>query len=202
MGKFTAYHGPKSCFTESILKNNFVIKKPKKKDNHWLGHGVYFFDEYELAHWWAETKTAVQNKKYSRDDKACVIEAEILYGKSIDLDTIKGRNSFFSFWKQYEKEIVKKGIVLDFSMGDEDDRIIQERKRCFALDCFKKEKKIDVLIYTFTRKDPVYEKSKYNLKVASDLGLEYKEKQICVSDPARIMNRKDVTYNDYQEVII
>ena len=62
-----------------------------------------FFDEYELAHWWAETKTAVQNKKYSRDDKACVIEAEILYGKSIDLDTIKGRNSFFSFWKQYEK---------------------------------------------------------------------------------------------------
>ena len=74
-----------------------LLKNLKKKDNHWLGHGVYFFDEYELAHWWAETKTAVQNKKYSRDDKACVIEAEILYGKSIDLDTIKGRNSFFFF---------------------------------------------------------------------------------------------------------
>lgn len=105
MGKFTAYHGTKSCFTESILKNNFVIKKPKKKDNHWLGHGVYFFDEYELAHWWAETKTAVQNKKYSRDDKACVIEAEILYGKSIDLDTIKGRIVSFLFGNNMKRKL-------------------------------------------------------------------------------------------------
>ncbi|HBA68216.1 MAG TPA: hypothetical protein DCZ40_02535, partial [Lachnospiraceae bacterium] len=93
-------------------------------------------------------------------------------------------------------------IVLDFATGEKNSKIIQERKRCFALDCFKKEKKIDIIVYTFTRQDPVYETSKYNLRVANDLGLEYREKQICVSNPANIMKRKDVTYNDYREVII
>lgn len=202
MGKIIAYHGTKSCFVESILNDNFKIKQPKKKDNHWLGHGVYFFSEYELAHWWAETKVTVHNKKYKYCDTASVIEAEIKYKKSIDLDTAIGRNSFFSFWEQYEKEMIRKGIVLDFATGEKNSKIIQERKRCFALDCFKKEKKIDIIVYTFTRQDPVYETSKYNLRVANDLGLEYREKQICVSNPANIMKRKDVTYNDYREVII
>lgn len=202
MGNITAYHGTKSCFKDAILKKNFRVKEPHKKDNHWLGHGVYFFDEYELAYWWAETKVTVHNQKYGENNSASVIEAYIVYNKCVDLDTFKGRNIFFLFWQQYEKKLVRKGIVLDFAAGEKDSRLIQERKRCFALDCFKKEMGIDVLIYTFTRKDPSYEKSKHNLKIASAFGMEYKEKQICVTAPENIIKRRDVTYNNYQEVII
>lgn len=202
MGNITAYHGTKSCCVNGILKENFSVKKPKKNDNHWLGHGVYFFEEYELAYWWAKTKVLAHNRKYGESNYASVIEAEIIYDRCVDLDTYNGRNIFFSFWQKYERKLVKEGIVLDFSMGEADKQLVQQRKRCFALDCFKKEMGVDVLIYSFTKKDPAYERSKYNFKLADIFGLDFRERQICVTMPENIMKRRDVTYNDYQEVII
>lgn len=56
MQKIIGYHGTKAKNVNPILKNGFIIAPKKDGDNHWLGHGIYFYSDYELADWWARTK--------------------------------------------------------------------------------------------------------------------------------------------------
>ena len=67
----------------------------------------------------------------------------------------------------------------------------------------KENKNIDVIIYTFSKRDPAYAASKYHISKLGRLGLFYNEKQICVTDCNSIKERT-IVGNDLSldEVIV
>ena len=137
MKKIMGYHGTKKKFINSIVSDNFKLEEERKTDNHWLGHGIYFFSDYELAEWWAETKVNAQNRKYGNNDQPGVIKAKICANNIMDLDNPSQLDKFVDFCEEIEQQLIKKGIVLDFTNNlnlHEDSGIILERKRCFFMD--------------------------------------------------------------------
>ncbi len=200
------FHGTKSSSANSIISNNFRIQKPKNTDNHWLGHGIYFYEDYELAEWWAESKIQAHIKKYNIKDTSEVIKAKIVANNIIDLDKPFELKRFSVYCEDIQKDFVRRGIVLDFVMGDNTEKgqmKAAERRRCFLLDNYKNSKNIDVIIYTFTKSNPSYATSKYR-KVLEDIGMHFNEKQICVTSVETIVKRccmKKVN-EEFDEVII
>jgi len=49
----TGYHGTSSNYAESIEKHGLDPDKTHTRPDHWLGQGVYFFEDSDLAKWWA-----------------------------------------------------------------------------------------------------------------------------------------------------
>ena len=204
--KIVGYHGTKSENVDSILKEGFKIKKSKKGDNHWLGHGIYFYSDYELADWWAQTKVKKHNQKYGENNVAAVIRAVIKADNILDLDSPFALKKFKEYQEELEKQIVEQGIVLDFTQGKGK---ISERIRCFWLDAVKQEYNIQVIIYTFTQNNPSYVDSKYHIYSQdgyslNSMGLAYHEKQICVTENALIVNVNSIDNSgeEFDEVII
>lgn len=204
MQKIIGYHGTKERFADSIINDGFKIAKRKENDDHWLGHGIYFYSDYELAEWWGRTKVNRQNEKYGHDDKPVVIKG-IIKGDTVwDLDRPFMLRKFKECQKNLEKEFIREGIKLDFSKGDTSKKI-----RCFWMDAVKKAHNINVIIYTFTRDNPSYVESKYHVNSREEfslrnLGLTYHEKQICVTDDRFIVDKSIVngSVKEFDEVII
>lgn len=204
MQKIIGYHGTKKRYADLIIKDGFKITEKKPGDNHWLGHGIYFYSDYELAEWWGKKKVEKQNKKYQNNDSPIVVKAVIEGNNVWDLDQPLRLQEFIKCQKELEGRLVKDGVVLDFSKGDSSAKL-----RCFWMDCVKEEKDIHVLIYTFSKNNPSYIDREYcpdtneefSLK---NLGLEYHEKQICVSDNRFIVDKKIVKsgVEEFDEVIV
>jgi len=205
VSELVGYHGTKSSNISDIISNNFKEPIVAKNNDHWLGHGIYFFSDYELAEWWAKIKVNKHNKKYNTKDKASVIKAEIQADQIVDLDNPFKMNDFIDFCQVFQEEIVKKGIILDFTSENKRNNSpekISKRKRCFFLDVYKKDKSIEVIIYTFSKTNPSYASSKYHRSLFKELGFHYNEKQICVSEPGNIRKRIEIKVDlDSEEVI-
>lgn len=76
--EFNAYHGTDQKCLHNITIDGF---KCKENDEHWLGNGIYFFIEYDLAKWWA----LIKHSKFGNNvDTPVVIEVEL----SCDSDDI------------------------------------------------------------------------------------------------------------------
>lgn len=206
MQKIVGYHGTKVRNVDSILKDGFKIATPQNGDNHWLGHGIYFYSDYELASWWAKTKVNKHNAKYGEDDVAIVLRAVIEADNVLDLDSPFALKQFAEYQKELEEQFVEQGIVLDFSKGIGKPF---ERIRCFWMDAVKEAYNIQVIIYTFTRKNPSYVDSKYHINTEGEyslanMGLAYHEKQICVTENCFIVDiiSIDDYVEEFDEVII
>ncbi len=59
--KELGYHGICSKYQYSIETEGFDPDKSKYRDDHWLGQGIYFFDDYEKSLWWAKTTSSQNN---------------------------------------------------------------------------------------------------------------------------------------------
>lgn len=204
MQKIIGYHGTKERFANSIINDGFKIANKKVNDNHWLGHGIYFYSDYELAEWWGRTKVNRQNEKYGLDDTPIVIKGVIEGDTVWDLDRPFMLRKFKECQKELEQEFIKAGVKLDFSKGDTSEKI-----RCFWMDTVKEAHNISVIIYTFTRDNPSYVESKYHVNRREEfslrnLGLTYHEKQICVTDNRFIVDKSIVngSVEEFDEVII
>ena len=204
MQKIIGYHGTKERFAASIINNGFKIAIRKENDNHWLGHGIYFYSDYDLAVWWGRTKVNRQKEKYGYNDTAIVIKGVIEGDTVWDLDRPSMLRKFKECQKELEQEFVKTGIKLDFSKDD-----TQMKMRCFWMDAVKEAYNISVIIYTFTRDNPSYVESKYHVNSREEfslrnLGLTYHEKQICVTDDRFIVDKSIVngSMEEFDEVII
>ncbi|MBE5888888.1 MAG: hypothetical protein E7283_08700 [Lachnospiraceae bacterium] len=204
--KIVGYHGTKVRNVDSILKDGFKIATPKEGDNHWLGHGIYFYSDYELANWWAKTKVSKHNDKYGENDVATVLRAIIEAESVWDLDSPFVLKQFKECQKELEEQFVEQGVVLDFSQGRGKP---SERIRCFWMDAVKQAHNIQVIIYTFTRNNPSYVDSKYHIHSEDEyplasMGLAYHEKQICVTENSFIVdiNSIDDYVEEFDEVII
>lgn len=105
------YHGTCSKHKDSIESNGFDPAKCNYRADHWLGQGVYFFDDYEKALWWSAT-AVLHNNDFGRVIFRATIEApdeEVL-----DLDDNKQLDAFFAEIIQCIDEIKK--IVLEICL--------------------------------------------------------------------------------------
>ncbi len=70
----TAYHGTRQDRGEIALREQ--VLHPTRNSYDWLGHGVYFWENYSRAHQWAEEKYGGQG---------VVIRTRVLLGHCVDL---------------------------------------------------------------------------------------------------------------------
>jgi hypothetical protein len=48
------FHGTEYRNLNKIISNEFI---PYKRLDHWLGQGIYFYENFDLAKWWVSKKT-------------------------------------------------------------------------------------------------------------------------------------------------
>lgn len=71
----TSYHGTCSNAVDNIEKYGLDPKQVKRRDDHWLGQGVYFFENYRKAQWWADS---IAGKPYNQGSFPIIYQADIM----------------------------------------------------------------------------------------------------------------------------
>ncbi len=180
----TGYHGTHLRNVTSILKHAFTANERK---DHWLGQGIYFYDNFELAKWWIETKL------HAPSGAGCaVIEVALGCQKKefLDLDQPRGVDYFLS---ELSKLLDQLQIGLKFMVSREDDSM---RNLCFGIDLVKKHLDIKLVAMTFYKAHPSYAEGDINLFEKQYFLLprsfSYKERQICASVNDIILSKKCV----------
>lgn len=162
---FNAYHATDQKCLDGILKEGFIYKPNK---DHWLGNGVYFFIEYELALWWSSTK----HKKYGEKiKKPIIIEANLNCNNDcvVDFRLVKDYNWLSQRYDEFYKEILDNGC----------NEITDNQLRCLFFDWLKTEYDIKIVIGGFYKNH----KSKYLHYILPDsFCLPFIEYQVCVYD--------------------
>lgn len=170
---YTLYHGTSASSADNIMKHNFQIKK--SRSDHWLGNGIYFYDDYENAYLWAKKKFKLKNTS--------IIIAYTDIDNVFDLD----RKSNYNTFMRYTDEIMLDMELNGVNTGDMNNLEV----RCLIFDCFKKIAEIKAIAYTFNL-DLQFGKGKNKF-----LRLGKNEKQICVYDISILKNIR--VYNSFDE---
>ena len=194
----TGYHGTSSNYTESIEKHGLDPDKTHTRPDHWLGQGVYFFEDSDLAKWWA---CDISGKKYNQGSYPVIYQAQIQAPREevLDLDNYKEYDLFLNRILEMQNEIEcdAKNRMPVFS---------PEQQRAVYFDYYKKMYHISVIMYTFSKDSAKYgtfrtgEDLAQQKKLEKALNIAYHEKQICVSQKKCIKDLK-VWYNGEDEVI-
>lgn len=193
--KTCAYHGTCQKYLKNIRENGLDPKYTKYRQDHWLGQGVYFFEDYNKALWWART-TSKQNSNCG----SVVFEANIIASdeKVLDLDDFRQLDAFMDKMLEVYEQI-KKECIGEMPIFDEGNI------RGVFFDYYKQIKNISVVIATFkkdfagyTKKRNKEEKSKQS-QIMKVLGVQYSEKQICVSEKGCI-HSVTLAYSEKGEV--
>lgn len=196
--KIVGYHGTCTKHRKSIEKNGLDPGRVNFRKDHWLGQGVYFFDDFDKALWWARD---ISNKEWNKGSAALIYRAEIEAAENeiLNLDDNAQVDEFYSFILDHIENIEKsdEGKIPIFR---------PEQMRAVYFDYYKTIKNIFVVIRTF-RKDVVKygsyrnrEQVKKQRQLSNILGICYNEKQICVSVKECIKDTVEV-YNGEEEVI-
>ena len=196
---FNCFHGTFFDKCDNIIKSGFIIPKPQKTNDHWLGHGIYFYDSYFLANWWAKRKAISYRKKYQEKHIPAVIYCNIFVPQEqvLNLDDRIHLQRFARYCNSKTKEL---GLTEhEFHVKKEGDVPSADQIRCFLLDLYKLDNKIGIVIYTFNKQITSYSKSVFKFGNHINLGLEYKEAQYCVSSNDYIRDR--YVYNAREEYV-
>lgn len=181
------YHGTNKNNIKSILKSkemNF-----SRGDRHWLGDGIYFYEEEFYAYNWLVYDYKYKCGKESYDKEKINKDYGII---SVNLDVIEER--IFSFEKGEHK------ILYDIAFEKANNKIknslrFKEVKFCegVVLNIMFKElgynEKYDLITAIFTRRKTNYK--------GIDMRLDYiPEKQLCVINKSIIKNIKEFNFKN------
>ncbi len=160
--EFIGFHATSRNSANKINEDGFIINKTR--DNEWLGHGIYFFIYKVDAQSWAKrTYYCKPNPVILK----CLIEVE--KDKYLDLDNPEEKYGYDSYYNEVLQILSKNGKSIVFKN--------RHQAMCWGLNLYKKDKKIDLIKYTFannrTRNIMKYGNNKY--------GYKYNEVQMCVS---------------------
>ncbi len=179
--KITGYHGTFKDNVNNILSEGYT---PKMRDNHWLGQGIYFYDDIELAKWFASRRYAGKHGKQISVIKSLLSTID---EKVLDLNTRKGVDFVF---EKISEIIDQLNIVFD-----KDNEI---KNRCILLDIIKEYHQIDIIIKTFQTTSQTY--GKVNIewfeKNYFPTGFNYNETQICASNNECIVYKTELPSDD------
>lgn len=194
------YHGTGSHAKKSIELRGLDPEATKPRSDHWLGQGVYFFEDISQAKWWAE------NISKRHGSFPVIYSANIVAEESqvLNLDDNVVLANFLQFIQENFKEVDNfcreehNGAVLD-----------AEQFRAIYFDYYKAVFGIKVIVFTFpkdfVRYVPNYPTEwsgvQWQKRLLRALNLSFKEKQICVSDKDCIKNRRLVYNGEEAEVV-
>ncbi len=189
------YHGTCTKYQYDIETNGLDPAKTKYRKNHWLGQGVYFFDDYEKALWWASSISSQNN-----NCGEIIFEANIKAPDEevLNLDDNKQLDNFISVIFKLIKEIEEtcSGNIPIFE---------NDNFRAVFFDYYKEQYNISVVIGTFQKEFAGYTtrrnfvEKELQKKIMNIIGIKFQERQICVSKKERIISTK-LIYNE-EEVI-
>lgn len=160
--KFTGFHATSQDNANKINKEAFIINK--KRNNEWLGHGIYMFLYKIDADSWAK-------RTYYCKDNPAIIKcfAEVEEDRYLDLDNPEEKNTYERYYDKVLMLMLENGKSIEFKNKYE--------AMCWGFNIYKKDKKIDLIKYTFKNK-----RTKNIMKYGNTkYGYEYNEVQMCAS---------------------
>lgn len=190
------YHGTCSKYRKNIEEKGLDPSECKHRDDHWLGQGVYFFDDYHKAMWWADT---ISSKNGSCG--AVIFQSNIVASDEevLNLDDKNQLDDFIT------KTIETLGDIEKNCPGQMP--IFEDANfRAVFFDYYKEQNEISVIIGTFQKEYAGYTtkrgRSEIELqkKLLDIIGIKFQERQICVSKKECIKSTK-LVYNEEEEVI-
>lgn len=194
--KELGYHGTCTKHRYNIEKNGLDPAKCRYRSNHWLGQGVYFFDDYEKALWWASNSSAKNGNCGGVVFQSVIVadDEEVL-----NLDDNRQYDCFLTETINTLDEIKRecRGNMPIFK---------EDNFRAVFFDYYKKRKGISVIIGTFQKDIAGYttrrnsEELEKQKKIMEIIHIKFNERQICVSKKECIKSTK-LVYNEEEEVI-
>lgn len=166
--KLNGFHG-----TDEIAAKNIIDSRMFKKnynDQHWLGQGIYFFEEDpDAAMIWALFQTR-------QEENAVVVKAEIEVKSSsyLNLNTRKGISEFDEMKNEIEKVLEEHGISIQ-TLDESDDE--KRRLRCFVLDSLPDYIKVIKKSFPIKTQPQVLKGS-----IMESIDIEMYSEQICIRD--------------------
>lgn len=195
----TGYHGTIEEYAPLIEENGFDPKFSKKRDDHWLGQGVYFFDKEDLATWWAKN---VQKNFYDKCNILCdtvvyTVDIAVHKNQYSDLDSYLKISEFWRFLLESIEYFNK----LPFAFGIKLHEKNISKVRATFFDKYKETYNYLVLKKTFSKSQASYIASASNKIVdflAKALNVFILEPQYCVSSKncIEIKNKINVVNGD------
>ncbi len=160
--KFVGFHATSQANVNNIITGEFIINK--ERNNDWLGHGIYMFlYKIDAESWANETYYCKNNPAIIK----CFVEVED--DKYLDLDNPEEKNMYESYYDEVLKLLLENGKSIVFKNNYE--------AMCWGLNIYKKDKKIDLIKYTFTNNRTRNAMKYGNVKY----GYKYNEIQMCAS---------------------
>lgn len=166
--EFNAYHGTDQKYLHSITINGF---KCKENDEHWLGNGIYFFIDYDLAKWW----TLIKHSKFGNNvDTPVVIEVELSCDSDdiVDLRVLENYNWIYKQYNEFHRNLLCCGSH----------KLTSNKLRCAFFDWLKEEYDIKVIVAGFQKNSPSYLQG----NLLDVFNIPYVEYQVCVYDASII----------------
>jgi len=159
------YHGTTQKAANSIIETSSFNKS--LKNNEWLGHGVYFFEKYQKAEWWA--------KQQREKGEPAVITSKIEVSEEdfLDLDLPEEEDELVEFVRYIENS----GSTITFPSN-------KTKKRCAVINMYMRIRKYKVIMKSFNSTNP---KGK---DILDSMGLSRIEKQICVHNTNCIVSNE------------
>lgn len=177
MCKYEVYHVTDKANTEKIIRDRFIYKP---NDKHWLGDGIYFFIDKDLAKKWAEQDIKgygdIENPSYIK----CIIE--ISSEKVLDLRFLDDYNFIKDCFSEFMENI--KGRVVFKNCN-------RFKFRALFFNYIKKKCEIQCIIAYFSERNKLSENTDYN-KEFNNLKVPYIEVQMCLSRNKYIVHKEEM----------
>lgn len=173
------YHATDLEAAKAIQKGCFSCRTNKE---HWLGNGIYFYQDYSLAEWWATNPT---NKFGTTISTPAIITCEVDDLKHRSLNLLKLKD-YKLFCKSFNDEF------LPLYIKNQDEHEIPDWKqvRCAFCDFMASLHRYDIIIGNFNKQDQPYLPDSFNSLFKTFL-LNYTEVQVCIFD-SRIIHINDI----------
>lgn len=161
------YHGTSKKSANIILRSEFQVSDGR--DDHWLGTGIYFFQNICDADSWSKQKF-----------KPAIIECNLEYEecKFLDLDNPDMLSKTMSIWTDIESEYRANNISLSFKSD--------KHAMCYILNVYKKMNGIELIKYTF----PNMRTARKNKYIFLNKGYQYNEVQLCCTNNETIKSKR------------
>lgn len=197
------YHSTAEKNIESILNSGFRLPTldPNKIDRknmsrffkYWLGAGIYFFEDIEVAKWWSTHPSST----FGSRGKHKVLKASLKKCNIVDLRKVSEWRKLIQGFDAFMDEVGKQYVV-NLPSGINIHRLCQKsaskknndtnhKLRCMFFNWYQSVNHYDAIIASFNQEEFKYlENGDYN--IGEYLDIYYAEVQYCVYNPNIIEN--------------
>lgn len=162
-----AYHGTDYNIAKLIITQGFTFNK---NPEHWLGNGIYLYQDYSLAKWWTTNPT----KKFGNNVKErAIVTCNICLDENKIINLLK-LDDYCQFSNIFEENFYPR-----YKEQHPINPPSWTQLRCAYCDYLNLTYELDAIIGNFNKQDQPYLPPIHNNEF-DDFLLQYTEVQICV----------------------